>query len=66
LMATPPALATDSIAGNFGSANATEDGGALEVMVGEPPLPPPPPEQAVIAAAANSTNTGRARMIAPL
>jgi hypothetical protein len=35
-MVTPPALATGWIAGSFGSARATEDGGALEVEAAAP------------------------------
>jgi hypothetical protein len=66
-MAMPPALATVWIAGSFGSARASEDGGALEVVVaGEAPFPPPSPEQAATAAAASSTRMDRALIVAPL
>jgi hypothetical protein len=73
-MATPPTLATDWIAGSFGSVRATDDGGALEVeatapaavVAGEAPFPSSSPEQAASAAAVSSTRMERTRMVAPL
>jgi len=65
-MVAPPALATGWIAGSFGSASATEDGGTLVVVAGEAPLPPPSPEQAAAAAAVTNTRMVRARMVPPL
>jgi hypothetical protein len=73
-METPPTLAIDWIAGSFGSARATDDGGVLEVEVtapadvvvaGEAPFPPPSPEQAATAAAVSSTRTERTRIGCP-
>jgi hypothetical protein len=66
-MVVPPALATDWIAGSFGSERATEDGGTLEVEVAadDAPVPPPSSEQPATTAASN-TKKNRTRMIAPL
>ena len=57
LMVAPPALATDWIAGSFGSDSATEDGGApeVEVVAAEAPVPSPSSEQPATSAASSTT-----------